>query len=84
MLILTAALAAGAAPVAQDAPEGDCGDCGPDNDPAIYPGEVIAPSIDSRDPAWMPGYKWFEEPESVECGDRDACEAAKANATRAA
>lgn len=55
-------------------------ECGPMDDPEIYAGEVVVPSMDSTDPAWVPGY-WFEDPSSLECGGRTACEAYKANAT---
>ena len=53
----------------------------PDNDPVIYEWEVVAPAIDSRDPAWQPAYEWHEGAESVDCGGRDACEDFKGNAT---
>ncbi len=49
-----------------------------DDDPRIYPDEVIAPEMDSRDPAWKPVYASFEDPASLQCGGRWACEEYKA------
>jgi hypothetical protein len=52
-----------------------------DNDPIISPEEVVAPAVDWDDPAWEPAYERFEDPESLDCGGRDACEEVKGNAT---
>lgn len=55
-----------------------------DNDPRIDPEEIIAPEMDSRDPAWKPAYERHEDPASLVCGRRPACEAYKDNKTREA
>lgn len=49
-----------------------------DDDPRVYPEEVVAPSMDSTDPAWQPVYEKAEDPASIECGGREACEDYKA------
>lgn len=61
-----------------------------DNDPRIYPEEVRAPELDSRDPAWEPAYEWHSGEagegrgaDSLSCDGRDACEDYKTEETRA-
>lgn len=54
-----------AEPIGPEAAAGEeCQDCGPAGDPVIYPGEVIAPALESEDGALGP---WFEDPGSVNC-----------------
>lgn len=62
-----------------------CRDCGPADDPAIYPGEIAAPAMDSRDPAWRPIYATHSGEigpgrgaDSLACGGRRTCEDYKA------
>ena len=61
----------------------------PDDNPRIDPDEVVAPSIDSRDPAWVAPYREHsgetgdgKGAASLACDGRANCEAYKANATR--
>lgn len=44
-----------------------------DDDPRITPDEVVAPALESDDAEWKAG-PWYEDPDSVECGARAACE----------
>lgn len=50
----------------------------PDDDPRVYDWEVVAPAIDSSDPAWVPAYARFEDPESIKCEGRRTCDDLKA------
>lgn len=45
-----------------------------DGDPRINPDEIVAPSVDADDPAWVPIYKEAENPATIQCGGRTACE----------
>lgn len=82
MRVLVAAVAslflvgASAAPMGQEEVQmGPEQDYGPQDDPVIWPGEVIAPSIDSQDTEWAP-WSWYGDPASVDCVEAPAwCEA---------
>lgn len=52
-------------------------------EPEVVPGEVVAPEAawDDPDPWGGNPPPWFEDPSTVDCGGRDACEAALMNMT---
>lgn len=52
-----------------------------DNDPLILPEEIVAPAMDSTDSAWKPIYAHAEDPASIRCDGRDACESHKSTET---
>lgn len=52
-----------------------------DDDPRIYQDEIVAPTVDSRDPAWVPVYEWHSGEvgdgrgaNSLACSGNGACE----------
>lgn len=51
-------------------------DYGPEDDPAIYPGEVVAPAGEWDDSSPWGGSPppWFSDPSTVDCGGRQACQ----------
>lgn len=53
-----------------------------DDDPRISPEEVFAPSIEADDPAWTPIYEEAEDPATIQCGGREACEEYKQDEVR--
>jgi hypothetical protein len=53
-----------------------------DDDSRINPDEILAPSVDSDEPTWVPIYKEAENPATIECGGRKACEDYKQEETR--
>lgn len=50
-------------------------------EPEIRPEEVVAPPLESDEPGWTPLYLHYEDPASVDCAGRQACQVALDNAT---
>jgi len=53
----------------------------PDDDPVIYDWEIVAPATNSTDGWGGSPPPWFEDPASVDCGGREACQTSLENQT---